>query len=406
MGREQRVVGGRERYSVHNLIKIRFSEIFGIEVPKTVGIDSTLGGLERHAKPASASQEINSADAYESFAQRNDGPEKHPETHGLIPRYEELTTDAQTRFIDMMRLIPHGLVIVFASEHHNLQTTFPWQGNMGMLVSSFNSVAVDPTPFVSFNVKVPSQTFDEIRRTSFFTVVAVSNAKVADAFTGHSKDRQIIFDNLMSSKGPEAASQGLIWWMGCQLVHNKCITVGDHVIVVGQVIRSGAFKGTQDQEALVYSRCSYRLLGVQVTPEDDARRIKGLLWSSKLPKGNDQESLLGSDVESKNEAFDNFMKNFETGTSKDEKDTKELQETTAIKDERQALESKSASFPTSGKVLSQKLFNSSVQKHSLGSDVESENKLFRRVASQTVGSDVESENKLFRRVASGHSEEK
>ena len=202
-----------------------------------------------------------------------------------------------------MRLVPHGLVIVFAAKQHFHPDAFPWRGNMGMLVSSFNSVAVDPIPFVSFNVKLPSSTFDEIKHTSFFTAVAVSNAKVADAFTAHSRDRHIIFDNLMHNESPEAASQGLVWWMRCQLVHNKCVTVGDHVIVVGQLFRLGRFNEAQDQEALVYSRGSYRLLGEQITPEDDARRIKGVLWSQELPNSDDQENSLKSDFESKYEAL-------------------------------------------------------------------------------------------------------
>ena len=202
-----------------------------------------------------------------------------------------------------MRLVPHGLVIVFATKQHSHPDSYPWRGNMGMLVTSFNSVAVDPVPFVSFNVKLPSRTFDEIKHTSFFTAVAVNNAKVADAFTRHSKDRNIIFDNLMHNESPEAASQGLLWWMRCQLVHNKCVTVGDHVIVVGQLFRLGRFNEAQDQDALVYSSGSYKLLGGQITPEDDARRIKGVLWSQKFPNGHDQENSLGSDFESKYEAL-------------------------------------------------------------------------------------------------------
>ena len=202
-----------------------------------------------------------------------------------------------------MRLLPQGLVIVFATKQFNNSDAFPWRGNMGMLVSSFNSVAVDPIPFVSFNVKLPSRTFEEIKHTSFFTAVAVSNAKVADAFTGDFTDRNIAFDNIMYGESPEAASQGLVWWMRCQLVHNKCVTVGDHVIVVGQLFRLGRLNEAQDQEALVYSRGSYRLPGEQITPEDDARRIKGLLWSQELPDSNDQENSLGSDVKSTDEAF-------------------------------------------------------------------------------------------------------
>ena len=279
---------------------------------------------------------MSSVDPWESFAQRNEGHEQHPRTHGL-GRYPWLKPRAQARFVDMMRLIPRGLVIVFASRPYNDQDKYPWQGSMGMLVSSFNSVAVNPTPFVSFNAQLPSGTFDEIRRTLFFTVVAVSNAKVADAFTGHTKDRYVIFDNLMNGKSPEAASQGLLWWMRCNLVLSKCMTVGDHVIVIGQVVSLDLFNGTQDQEALVYSQGSYRLPGVQIKPEDDARRIPGLLWAPELPNYYGQENSDGSDVESKNEtlkrnerirkwmARNNPVHSLQTENSKYDNDTRKLQ---------------------------------------------------------------------------------
>ena len=234
----------------------------------------------------------------------------------------------------MMRQMPHGLVIVFAGKKR-YEDKCPWQGSMGMLVSSFNSVTVDPVPFVSFNVEQPSRTFDEIKRTFYFTVVAVSNAKVADAFKEHAEDRQIILDNLMNNENPDNATQGLVWWMRCRMERKKSSTVvGNHVIVVGKVTHVGQFKGGLGQEALVYSRGTYKLPGVPVTPEDDARRMTGLPWSQKLPNYNDQENALGSAVENNNNPLQRNnvirkvwptlqpMQNFNWETSKSKENSK------------------------------------------------------------------------------------
>ena len=255
-------------------------------------IDSSQQELENHANPISASP-----DPSEISARPNDGQEKLSKPHSLPLRYFELKPNAQAQFVDMMRHMPQGLVIVFAGKRRRHTDTFPWQGSMGMLVSSFNSVTVNPTPFVSFNVKLPSRTFNEIERTSLFTVMAVSNAKVADAFKGHAEDRQIIFDNIMNGKSPDDASQGLVWWMRCKIERKCSVFVGNHVIVIGKVVHLGRFKGGLDQEALVYSRGTYKLPGVPITPEDDARRMTGLPWSQKLPNRNDRENALGSAVE-------------------------------------------------------------------------------------------------------------
>lgn len=310
-------------------------------------------------------QKIGFADQCEVFAQRNDRYEKRSETHGLIPRYPKLTPQAQPRFVDMMRLIPRSLVIVYASKKYNHQDTLPWQGSMGMLVSSFNSVAVDPTPFVSFNIQLPSRTFDKIRRTSFFTAVAVSNAKVADAFTGHQEDRQAILDNLVNRESPESASQSLVWWMRCELVHNKTMTVGDHVIAVGQVIRSGPFKGWQGQEALVYSRGTSRLKlnGVPITPEDDARRMARLFWNQTIQNQRTANTP---------------VQNLEVKDSESEEDNRQLQKSLMIQYYKKASVRKvytgSSSFEWEP-VLSQELPNCNDQENSSNFDVDSLNEI-------------------------------
>ena len=152
-------------------------------------------------------------------------------------------------FVQLMRFMPHGLVVVFAG------------GELGMLVSSFTSVAVSPRPYISFNVKLPSSTYERIRKSKMFAVVSVRNAMFADAFTKHSEDRNILFENLMSQETKSS-------------IHpTRHRLVEDHVIVVGKVIDLGSCNKADERRPLVYFDGRYHLLGDSVTPEGDASLI-------------------------------------------------------------------------------------------------------------------------------------
>jgi len=48
-------------------------------------------------------------------------------------------------------------------------------------------------------------------------------------------------------------------WLQCQLVNEKCIDVGDHVIVVGKVVEGGEYSGAED-EGLIYWKGEYRTI--------------------------------------------------------------------------------------------------------------------------------------------------
>ena len=184
----------------------------------------------------------------------------------------------RAEFVKMMRLMPHGLVVVFAGHQDRIPEAVPWHGEEGMLISSFTSVTVNPRPYVSFNVKLPSSTYDKITKTGTFTVVAVNNAKIADAFTKYTPDRKAIHEKLMNQRTDENLdTQGVIWWMRCKVEIEKIIPVGDHIIVVGEVIDQGTCDGLDRERALVYFDGNYRLLGEKVKAHDDARMIPNLL---------------------------------------------------------------------------------------------------------------------------------
>lgn len=48
--------------------------------------------------------------------------------------------------------------------------------------------------------------------------------------------------------------------MRCQLVEGKCVEIGDHVVVVGEVLEAKGFK-SEGSVGLVYAQGSYRFVG-------------------------------------------------------------------------------------------------------------------------------------------------
>lgn len=204
--------------------------------------------------------------------------------HGTIKQIgpdEPIPVDRKG-FVKLMRLMPHGLVIVFAGNRDERSDSVPWQGEEGMLVSSFASVTVYPKPFVSFNVKLPSSTYDKITKTGVFTVVSVNNAMIADAFTKHTPARKVLHEKLMNKTVDRSlGAQGVVWWMRCTVMGGKAISVGDHVIVVGEVVDLGTCDGLDRGRALVYFDGNYRLLGEEVRPHDDAPMVRDLLPASR-----------------------------------------------------------------------------------------------------------------------------
>ena len=115
----------------------------------------------------------------------------------------------------------------------------------GLLVSSFNTVALHPTPYVSFNIKLPSLTYDVIRASNGFTASGLKDARVADALV----KRGVALRNRYSETfwaewvegddGRLAKGKGGTWWMRCRLLGDRCVEVGDHMIVVAMVLECG-----------------------------------------------------------------------------------------------------------------------------------------------------------------------
>ncbi|KAL8695005.1 MAG: hypothetical protein Q9218_000477 [Villophora microphyllina] len=163
----------------------------------------------------------------------------------------------------LMRELSHPLTVIVAQSKDCPRPAT-------LLVSSFNCVTLDPVPHVSFNVKVPSSTYDEINKSTTFTASAITNIQLARHLVMDKTDPRYI-DVLRThvhndGAGKLVQEKGGIWWMRCQLLEDKCVDVGDHVVVIGKVMSAGFYKarnkhGKVLDKALIYGQRFYRYAG-------------------------------------------------------------------------------------------------------------------------------------------------
>ena len=106
----------------------------------------------------------------------------------------------------------------------------------GLLVSSFNTITLMPEPYISFNVKLPSRTWDAITQTKEFMVHLMWSHEVAQKFAS-SQPLAAAARNTAHTKPATALDEltkGRTFGLRCKLASFH--KVGDHVIVVGNVL--------------------------------------------------------------------------------------------------------------------------------------------------------------------------
>ncbi|KAL9589594.1 MAG: hypothetical protein Q9203_001601 [Teloschistes exilis] len=167
----------------------------------------------------------------------------------------------------MMRDLTHPVAVIVAQSKDSSHPT-------GLLVSSFNTVTLDPVPHVSFNLKLPSSTYDEIKKSKAFTASAITRVQMAREFLLDKTDPRhaIAFRSNVNNHGNGKLSQekGAIWWMRCQWLEDKSVQVGDHVVVIGEVISAGFYKvpdmhGRVVDKPLLYGQGQFRYAGPQIS---------------------------------------------------------------------------------------------------------------------------------------------
>ncbi|KAG9231079.1 flavin reductase like domain-containing protein [Amylocarpus encephaloides] len=96
----------------------------------------------------------------------------------------------------LMRAVPHSVVVITTATTPHKQQEFSTDPShyRGMTLSTFTSLSLSPTPRITFNIKRPSMTLGQLRRTKHFLVhileASEAGAKIADLFTRGSGGRQ------------------------------------------------------------------------------------------------------------------------------------------------------------------------------------------------------------------------
>ncbi|OQO01672.1 hypothetical protein B0A48_12709 [Cryoendolithus antarcticus] len=185
----------------------------------------------------------------------------------------------------LMRKLTHPVAVMTTRKSDSQGNVDDYSHLRGVTVSSFNTVTMHPRPLISFNLKTPSRTWDAMQQTQKTCIhILAANpagAAIAHAFTvahqnAHEPFVQLrkqgvqVFVHAKSRRRPPELTQrgAVIARIRVDLMLEKSVTLGDHVIVVGEVTgvhEMSSFIGL-DERALAYSQQGYRELGKVVRP--------------------------------------------------------------------------------------------------------------------------------------------
>ena len=145
-------------------------------------------------------------------------------------------------------------------------------------MSSFTTVTLSPKTHVSFNIKLPSHTFAAMQDSKVFTASGLKDTRVAEAFAKRKPKFgdewcEEVQHELVEDDGRLKKGMGGTWWMRCRILPDKCVQVGDHVIVVAKVMESGGYEGGEGI-GLVYAEGDYRKVGEVVDTEKEKGAIR------------------------------------------------------------------------------------------------------------------------------------
>jgi flavin reductase (DIM6/NTAB) family NADH-FMN oxidoreductase RutF len=218
-------------------------------------------------------------------------------------RDEKPTKRASDGLRHMMRHMPHSVVVVTAcretdsplepiEDPENYPPTLSpfYKDFCGVTISSMTSVTLGPPAIVSFNLRIPSKTLSGILQHKVFRIHLLgalpSGAEVAHAFT---KQKHADSFKYLAERGrwigvgnrpvpdeiaPLIDGKGVKARLLCRVMPEKCIEVGDHMVVIATVEKTyvnpddhgePSFK---PQLALMYSNQSYKRHGEIISMPD------------------------------------------------------------------------------------------------------------------------------------------
>lgn len=207
----------------------------------------------------------------------------------------------------VMRLIPHSVVVctsVFSpptiSPSEAVTSTtepLPVSEPRGMTMSSFTSLALRPTPIVTFNVATPSRTLDAVSSSRAFNVHVLSGdaegACVAEWFRRGNAAGLGVFDAVRMREGcgcevvgaqggkgrqraPLLRGKGVLYALRCNVLDDGptrgLVQVRDHVVVLAEVVEivegEGSAAAGEETFGLAYADRRYRQLGGTMVNEE------------------------------------------------------------------------------------------------------------------------------------------
>jgi flavin reductase (DIM6/NTAB) family NADH-FMN oxidoreductase RutF len=188
-----------------------------------------------------------------------------------------------------MRSLTYPVVVITSTSPGDES---PETRHRGVAVSSFNTVTLSPRPIISFNLKTPSSSWEAIQKSTKMNIhlLAASprGAAIAHPFTQPHEQLHGPFEDMRAlgvrvnhnkSTAPslvDGAEAGVLYMLKADLLPDKCIDVGDHVIVVASVEElaesfvsrldghSTAGKSLDDFAGLSYAGGAYRARGSDV----------------------------------------------------------------------------------------------------------------------------------------------
>lgn len=197
-------------------------------------------------------------------------------------------------FKNVMRTMPHPVSVITSSQKRERgkerdfdMIPHPRSSSLkermrGMTVSSFGPVCLEPFPVVSFNVKKPSRTLSAIEDGETFCAHVLAadphGAAIANAFTRYYEQPWQPFYDLANLPELTIAysrrrrlvkifSPGVVAVLSCRLLPEKRIDVGDHAILVAEIVHidfPNRYEGFTDAVGLSYAQKQYLTSGAAI----------------------------------------------------------------------------------------------------------------------------------------------
>lgn len=249
----------------------------------------SLGDQKREAQAQRAKADQSLAESVPGEPLLNGGQKVKVRRPERTPaQQKQLTEDVRAS----LRSLTHPVVLVTSQVNAIGTQLSPEESARGVTVSSFNTVSLDPHSVISFNLKVPSRSWDAIcqsRKLCVHLLQASSRgAAIAHVFTKPHDRPEMGFEQLrelglqvqisQSLKAPIVSDEqgAVLARFEADLLPEKCVRVGDHVVVLAEVTSVTMHeKGNESSDGLAYAKKGYRESGKEVLPARLPTAIEG-----------------------------------------------------------------------------------------------------------------------------------